>query len=290
MAEEVLRIAIPNKGALYKPVIELLEKIGLRVVDGSKRKLFGNTNQREVQIIFARAQDIPRYVELGAADAGITGMDLVEEAGADVDILCDLKLGACAIMLAVPFDSRISAPSDLTDGVRVATKVPNIAAKYLAGKGIHANIIELTGAVELAPYLGIADVIIDHVSTGTTLAVNRLRPIDTVRTSAARLIANKHLSGKKKEKLAETSLSFEGIITAEAKRYVMANVTSEEALRKVVAVMPSMESPTVLRLAKEGEFAVHSVVDEAELMKTVRRLKEAGAKDILVFGMGRMIP
>lgn len=150
---------------------------------------------------------------------------------------------------------------------------------------IGAEIIELSGAIELAPRLAIADAIVDHVSTGTTLAVNGLKPIATLMSSETILIAK-----KRSQLLDELRLALEGVITAEKKRYVMANVTSEKALRKVVAVMPCMESPTVLNLAKKGEYAVHSVIDEAELMPAIRKLKEAGAKDILVFGMGRVIP
>ncbi|NYZ76357.1 ATP phosphoribosyltransferase [Candidatus Micrarchaeota archaeon] len=283
-----MRIAIPNKGRLCEPTIELLERAGIRVVDTNGRRLYGKTNYESISILFARAQDIPRYVESGAADAGITGLDMIKEKNADVEVVTKLKMGRCKVVLAVPEKSRIRTPSQLK-GSRIATALVNVTKKYLEDKGIKAQVVELSGAVELAPYLGIADGIIDQLSTGTSLAVNNLRIVDTLFESTACFIANKSSLASMRQEIEEVKFSFEGLITAEEKRYVMANVTSDETLKRVIAVMPAMESPTVLKLAKEGEYAVHSVVDEKDLMSTVRKLKNAGAKDILVFGMGRVI-
>jgi len=283
-----MRIAIPNKGRLCEPTIELLERAGIRVVDSNGRRLYGKTNYESISILFARAQDIPRYVESGAADAGITGLDLIKEKNADVELVTKLNMGRCKVVLAVPENSRIRRPSQLK-GSRIATALVNVTKQYLEDKGIKAQVVELSGAVELAPYLGIADGIIDQLSTGTSLAVNNLRIVDTLFESTACFIANKSSLSSMRQEIEEVKFSFEGLVTAEEKRYVMANVTSDETLKKVIAVMPAMESPTVLKLAKEGEYAVHSVVDERDLMSTVRKLKNAGAKDILVFGMGRVI-
>jgi len=283
-----VRIAIPNKGRLCEPTIELLERAGIRVVDTNGRRLYGKTNYESISILFARAQDIPRYVESGAADAGITGLDMIKEKNADVEVVTKLNMGQCKVVLAVPEKSRIRTLNQLK-GSKIATALVNVTKQYLEDKGIKAQVVELSGAVELAPYLGIADGIIDQLSTGTSLAVNNLRIVDTLFESTACFIANKSSLASMRQEIEEVKFSFEGLITAEEKRYVMANVTSDETLKKVVAVMPAMESPTVLKLAKDGEYAVHSVVDEKDLMSTVRKLKNAGAKDILVFGMGRVI-
>jgi ATP phosphoribosyltransferase len=285
----MLKIAIPNKGRLCEPTIDLLGRAGIRIIDSKGRKLYGKTNYENITVLFARAQDIPRYVESGAADAGITGFDLIKEKNADVELVSKLNMGWCKVVLAVPGDSKIIMPSQLK-GSRIATTLVNVTKQYLEDRGIKAQIVELSGAIELAPYLGIADGIVDHVTTGTSLAVNNLRIIDTLFESTACFIANRDSLARMMQEIEEVKFSFEGLINAEEKRYVMANVTSDEILKKVIAVMPAMESPTVLKLAKEGEYAVHSVVDEKNLMSTVRKLKNAGAKDILVFGMGRVIP
>lgn len=278
-----MKLAIPNKGRLLQPTLDALARAGVRIRNSEERKLYGKTSNPNIQLLYARASDIPKYVEAGISDAGITGRDLVEEENADVLVLSTLSFGECRVVLAAPDDFK-----QLRNGIRIATKLPNLTKNYLKKKGISAEIIELSGAVELAPYLGIADAIVDHVSTGTTLAVNKLKEIETILASSACLIANRN--AKSQEQMEELVLSLESITTAEKKRYVMANVTSEEILRRVLKVMPCMESPTVLNLAKPGEYAVHSVVDESELMAALLKLKKAGAKDILVFEMGRVIP
>jgi ATP phosphoribosyltransferase len=284
----MMKIAIPNKGRLCEPAVELLERAGIRILDSNGRKLYGKTNYENIMVVFARAQDIPKYVESGAADTGITGFDLIKEKNADVELITRLNIGWCRVVLAVPESSGIRKPNQL-EGSRIATSLVNTSKQYLEDKGIKAQIVELLGALELAPYLGIADAIIDQVTTGTSLAVNNLIVIDELFESAACFIANRNSLGRMRKEIEEVKFSFEGLITAEEKRYVMANVTSDETLKRVIAVMPAMESPTVLKLAREGEYAVHSVVDEKDLMSTVRELKNAGAKDILVFGMGRVI-
>jgi ATP phosphoribosyltransferase len=284
-----MRMAIPNKGRLCEPTIQLLERAGIRVGDSNGRKLYGKTNYDNISILFARARDIPKYVESGAADTGITGLDMIKEKNADVELIAKLNMGRCNVVIAVPEKSKVKKPSQL-NGLRIATALVNVTKEYLKNKGIRAEVVELSGAVELAPYLGIADAIVDQTATGTSLAVNNLRIVDTLFESTACFIANRSSLVRMGEEIEEVKFSFEGLINAEEKRYVMVNVTSDEILKRVIAVMPAMESPTVLKLAKKGEYAVHSVVDERELMSTVRKLKNAGAKDILVFGMGRVIP
>jgi ATP phosphoribosyltransferase len=284
-----MRIAIPNKGILYEPTLKLLEEAGIGVNSASERSLSAKSVDGNVSFLFGRAQDIPLYVASGTADAGITGYDTVRERNADVEIVADLPYGACRIAVAVPNSSSIKVPEELA-GKKIATKMPSLVAEYFAKKGIRVELLELAGAIELAPNLGLADAIVDHVSTGATLAANNLRIIDVLMESTACLIANKKALEDKKAEIDALRLAFEGIARAKGLRYVMLNVTSYESLRKVLSTLPSMESPTVLQLAKQGEYAVHSVVKESEINGLVVRLKKAGAKDILVLAMERVIP
>jgi ATP phosphoribosyltransferase len=284
----MIKLAIPNKGRINSDIVRLLEKIGLEVPENG-RKLYVNTSNPDIQIVYARAADIPLYVESGAADIGITGEDMLKESGAQVKKLLKLNFGDCKIAVAAPKNSGIKSAKDYKGGIRVATKLVKTAQEYFSSKNIYANIIRISGAIELTPYLGIADVIVDQVSTGTTLAANNLRIIEVIGGSNIYLIANAERAVEKEVEIDEIKVSIESVITAEVKRYVIANVTNEEALERIVKVMPAMESPTVLKLAKPGEYAIQSVVDSVELIRTIRKLKQAGAKDILVMNMSRVV-
>ncbi|MEM4389972.1 MAG: ATP phosphoribosyltransferase [Candidatus Micrarchaeia archaeon] len=287
----MLKLAVPNKGRLYEPTLELLRRAGLEITDSGERALFGSTSNPEVRVLFVRADDIPRYVEMGAADAGITGYDLVQEKSADVAVLARLPYGMCRLSLAVPAGSGIKSVSDL-QGKRIATKYVQSARKFLQKRGVKCKIVEIAGAAEITPFLGISDAIIDLVSTGTTLAIHKMREVEVLLESSACLVANRESlrEGKKAELLKELTLSFEGCRLAESKRYIMVNAPSQAVLNRVVKIIPGMESPTVLKLAREGEYAVHAVVEESEIPRVIRQLKEAGAKDILVLRMERVVP
>ncbi|MBN2122592.1 ATP phosphoribosyltransferase [Candidatus Micrarchaeota archaeon] len=284
----MIKIAIPNKGRISNGVKKLLEGIGISVPENG-RKLYVSTDNPDIQIMYARAADIPRYVESGAADAGVTGEDMVWESEAEVEKLLKLNFGSCRISLAVPVDSPIKSPADYKDGMRVATKLSNITRKHLSKMGVECEIVPLAGATELAPQLGVADMVADQVSTGNTLGENNLRVVEDIAESSQYLIANKKSMEEKEEEIDTLRVSMESVINAEVKRYIMANVSSEEELGRVVEVMPAMDSPTVLKLAKEGAYSVHSVVDKSTLIQTIRKLKRAGAKDILVMNMSRVV-
>ncbi|MFH2106825.1 MAG: ATP phosphoribosyltransferase [Candidatus Micrarchaeota archaeon] len=267
-----MKIAIPNKGRLYDKTVELLELTGIKVPK-NERKLIASTNIEDIKIIFARALDIPWYVESKAADVGITGEDMIMESGADVEKLLKLNFGSCRIALASQNGKKD----------RIATKLPNIAKKYFP----NATIINMNGGCEAAPKLGISDAIVDQVSSGDTLNANNLNIDRILFESSIYLIGNSQ--SKDDEKVEELKLGLEGVLTAEEKRYIMYNVTSDKDLKTAVKVTPAMESPTVLKLAKEGEYSVHSVVDVKELMPAIRKIKEAGGKDILVLNMSRVV-
>lgn len=284
----MIRIAIPNKGRISSDIQKLLGKIGLEIPENG-RKLYVNTNNPEIQIVYARAADIPLYVQSGAADMGVTGEDMIQESAAKVEKLLKLNFGSCKIVVAAPKDSDVKSPKDYRGGMKCATKLANIAKRYFCDKDVFVDVVSIAGATELAPYLGIADLIVDQVSTGTTLVENNLRIVDVIQESSLYLVANEKSVLEKEEEVDALKVSIESVITAEVKRYVMANVSSKDDLDSVLKVMPAMESPTVLKLAKEGSYSIHSVVNSSELISTIRKIKKAGARDILVMNMSRVV-
>ena len=170
----MIRIAIPNKGRLHNPTVDLLKEAGLPVLEGGTRKLFAKTNDPGITILFARASDIPEYVQNGAADVGVTGLDLIDETGARVEMLLDMDFGRTNLVLAVPEDSQYNTPQSL-EGKKIATEFPNITSRYFKNLNINVTIIKVSGACELTPHVGIADAIVDISSSGTTLATNHLK-------------------------------------------------------------------------------------------------------------------
>jgi ATP phosphoribosyltransferase len=284
----MLRLALPNKGALCQPALDLLAKAGFGALDNPKETLKARCEDKRIEILFIRAQDIPTYVSSTAAFAGITGQDMVQEKGQPVREMLDLEFGACEVMLAVPEESGVSTVREL-DGKRIATKLPNVARAYLEKNGVSATIIELSGATEIAPCAGMADAIIDQVDTGRTLKAQRLKPITTLLRSSARLIASSKLDQEAEQVLSELALALEGVQKARGLRYLVVNAPSDRILEEVVKVLPSMESPTVLKLAKPGEWAIQSVVGERELAQVVSKVRQAGGRDILVMGLERVL-
>lgn len=289
----MIRIAIPNKGRLYEPTMSIFKDAGLPISGGAEsRKLFAKTTDPDIHILFARAADIPEYVQDGAADVGITGMDLITERGADVETLLDLKFGRASLVLAVPEDSDFEKAQDL-DGKKVATEFPEITRQYFKKLGVNVNVIKVSGACEMTPHVGIADAIVDISSSGTTLILNHLKAIDTVFSSTVYLIANKK-SLRTKEKILDIKTAFESVLNAKKKRYLMMNVP-EASLQAVKEVLPGMSGPTVMKVESskfsEGSIlAVHAVVDADIIFSIVNKLKKVGARDVLVVPIERIMP
>lgn len=284
----MIRIAIPNKGRLHDPTVTLLKEAGLPVLEGGTRKLFAKTTDPEITYLFARAADIPEYVQDGAADVGITGLDLINETQSDVEILLDLKFGAANLVLAVPEDSSISSAMQL-EGMRVATEFPSITASYFKELGVNIEVIKVSGACEMTPHVGIADAIVDISSSGTTLVTNHLKMIEKVFTSSVYLIANKKTQASN-EKIGLIQTAVESVLRAKGKRYLMMNVPAD-ALQKVKEVLPGMAGPTVMKVeSSDSILAVHAVVDASNIFATVDNLRKAGARDILVVPIERMMP
>ncbi len=280
-----MRIAVPNKGRLHQPTIDLLERAGLHLVDGADRKLYAETVDPDVTVLFARAADIPEYVADGAAEIGITGYDQAEESGAELVDLLDLEFGRCRLVLAAPEDGEIEGVSDLGGGT-VATEFPEIARNFFADTGVDPSIAEVSGATELTPHVDIADAIIDITSTGTTLRMNRLAIVEEVMDSSVRLFARPDTVENPKVEQVRTAL--QSVLTASDKRYLMMNVSRED-LDDVRGVIPGMGGPTVMDVAGENALAVHAVVDEDDVFETIAQLREQGARDILVTEIERLV-
>jgi ATP phosphoribosyltransferase len=280
-----MRIAVPNKGRLHNPTLDLLERAGLHLVDGADRKLYADTVDPEVTVLFARSADIPEYVADGAADVGITGLDQVRESRADLVDLLDLGYGTCRIVLAAPEDGEIGSVADL-DGGAVATEFPNITREFFADREVNVDVVEVSGATELTPHVDIADSIVDITSTGTTLRMNRLAEVEELLESSVRLFARTGTAEDSKVRQVATALG--SVLAAEDRRYLMMNVP-EDCLEDVRDVMPGMSGPTVMDIAGTEWVAVHAVVEEREVFETISALKQVGASDILVTEIERLV-
>ncbi len=284
-----VRIALPSKGRISGPAVEILEKAGIGLIDNSNRKLFSHTFDPEITVMFTRAADIPEYVKDGAADIGITGYDLVKENGADVEVLEDLNFGHTRLVIAAPESSDFKTVEDLKRVTTVATEFPNLTKEYFEEKNISARIFSLSGATEVAPLIGVADVISDLTSTGTTLKMNHLHEIDTILESSVVLIANKDSIKDNYEKIEAIKTGIIGVIHAEGKKLIMANVKKED-LQSVQEAMPGMSGPTVSEIyGNENMVAVHSVISEKEVFETINKLRVLGAKDVLVVPIERIL-
>jgi ATP phosphoribosyltransferase len=285
---DVVRLAIPNKGRIAAPIMDLVEKSGLHLAETGERRLITKTLDPHVEILFARPVDIPEYVATGAADLGITGHDLVVERESDVEELLDLQFGKAKLVLAVHEDSGITSVKQL-EGKKVATEFPVITRTFFARHKVNVDVVLVGGACEATPQLGIADAIIDLSSSGSTLKINRLQVIDEVLTTSTQLIANRESLKTKKDKIEEIHLALESVIRARGQCYLMMNV-KRSSLDAVKRLLPGLSGPTVMDVASsENLVAVHAVVNEERVYSLINALKRAGAKDILVMAIQRMI-
>jgi len=286
----MLRIALPNKGRLADETRELFTDAGLEVRTAGPRALTASLGG-EFQALFVRARDIPEFVADGAADAGVTGFDLVRESGRALDELADLQFGRCHLAVAATEDTGITALDDLAPGTRVATVFPRLTREFFGQRGQAVEVVPVSGAAEIAPHIGIADVIVDLVSTGSTLRVNGLHEIATVLESSTRLIAapGGQRDSAHARALDELVAALTSVIAARGRRYVMANVPRArlDAVRQVV---PGLNGPTVIDILNGGEHvAVHAVVSAATIYRTVADLKALGAEGILVTRIERLM-
>lgn len=282
-----LRLAVPNKGRLVEPSLALLHDAGL-VFEEHDRSLVARVQNFDLDILFVRTNDVIEFVGDGVADLGITGIDLLAEAGAELPQIRSLGFGRCRLAAAVPNDTPYQVVEDLV-GLRVATAHPNTARRFFAERRIPVDVIPISGAVEVAPRLGLAEAIVDLVSTGSTLAINGLRPIGDILDSEAVLVANPVARRERGAELAAIETMLGAVIAARDKKYVMMNAPAAK-LAELEALLPGLESPSVIPLAHEGMIAIHSVVGADEVWGLLPRLKAAGASGILVLPIEKIVP
>ncbi|HEX8823126.1 MAG TPA: ATP phosphoribosyltransferase [Archangium sp.] len=284
----MLRIALPNKGRLSEEVRELFNDAGLEVRVRGDRALTASLGG-EFEAIFVRAQDIPEFVADGAADAGVTGWDLVCESGRDLELLMDLEFGKCRLVVAAREESGIQKLEDIQDGVRVASSFTRLTQEFFTKRGQKVTVVPVSGATEIAPHLGIADIIVDLTSTGSTLKMNGLREVGTVVQSSARLIARKNHTPESAAKLDELRQALGSVLAARGKRYLMANVP-RRVLNNVREVLPGLNGPTVVDVQGGDFVAVHAVVPAKSIYRTISSLKTLGCEGILVTRIERLMP
>jgi len=275
-----LRIAVPSKGRLREPAVELLVDAGLGPETPGDRALAFPCRNAPVEGLLVRADDIPEYVQDGVVDCGITGIDIVRERGASVMELVRLGFGACTLEVAVPEESPLAEPSQLA-GARIATSFPRLARELVP---VPIELVDVHGSVELAPRLGLADAIVDLVSSGSTLRTNGLRSIGVLLESEAVLIG----PTEPREDATRLAGVFRSVVDARAARYLMLNAP-EDALEKICALVPGSRAPSVLPLAEPGMVAVHSLVPAADVWRLLPELEAAGASSILLVPVERML-
>ena len=284
-----MRIALPNKGRLADDARELFTDAGLDVRVRGDRALSASLGGM-FEAIFVRAEDIPEFVCDGAAELGVTGWDLVSESGRELDCLLDLEFGRCRLVVAAKDDSGILSLPDVPAGARVATAFPNTTRRFFESRGRPVTVVPVSGAAEIAPHLGIADVIVDLVSTGSTLRVNGLRELHTVSQSSARLVGSASRPEGTTEDVRSLVAALESVIRAKGQRYVMANVPRAR-LADAQRVLPGINGPTVVDVLNGGDHvALHAVVRAESVYRTIGELRAIGATGVLVTRIERFVP
>lgn len=281
-----LSVALPSKGRLREPSWSLLQASGVDPQEPGERVLQAHCRNADIDLLFVRADDVPEYVQDGIVDCGITGLDLIDERECDVEVLLRLGFGTCSLQAAVLAEDSATRIEDLA-GRRIATSHPRIAAKLLAERGVDAEIVRVAGSVEISPRLGLADAIIDLVSTGSTLRTNGLRSLGVLFESEAVLVGR---TGSTDHEARRTlTMVLGSVINARANRYLLFNI-AKERLGDVTAVLPTKGSPTVMDLATPGVVAVHALVPAADIWSLLPKLEASGASSILTLPVERMVP
>lgn len=283
-----LTLAVQKEGRLTEETLNFLRKSGLDF-ESYKQRLFSTCRNFPLEILYVRDDDIPDYVASGTVDLGILGQNLLYEERPKVKKLLNLRYGFCTFMLAVPKESTIKDISDL-NGKTIATTYPKSTLNFFKKNNVSVQIVRISGSVEIAPTLGVAQAIADLMSTGSTLALNDLRPLAKIYDSEAVLIANEKSTSMpdKKVLLAKLTTRFKGVLSAKNYKYVMINVPAE-ILPKLKKIVPGLKSPTISPLAKNGWISVQTVIKEDIFWQTIEKLKNAGASGIIVLPIEKMI-
>ena len=282
----MLKIAIQKSGRLYEDSITLLKECGIQLNNGNKQ-LKNIAENFPLEIYFLRDDDIPQYVFDGVADIGIAGENVLREKAKDIDLYYRLGFGKCRLSIAVPKSTAYTAVNDL-EGLKIATSYPGLLQQYLKEKNINAEIHEISGSVEIAPGIGLADAICDLVSSGSTLFTNGLKEVEVILQSEAILAVNKDLSVEKKLLLEKLLLRIHAVKQAKNNKYIMMNAPNHQ-LKNIIALLPGMKSPTVVPLSTEGWSSVQTVVNENDFWDVIEKLKQFEAQGILVMPIEKMI-
>ncbi len=281
-----LKIAIQKSGRLHDDSVKLLKECGIDLMNGVN-KLKTEASNFPLEVYFLRDDDIPEYVEDAVADIGIVGENVLYEKNKNVRIVDHLGFGKCRLSIAVERSEQYES-NDYLNGKRIATTYPVIVQKFLDEKGISAELHEISGSVEIAPGIGLADAICDLVSSGSTLFMNGLKEVETILQSQAVLVKTSDLSSEKQEILDKLLFRIKAVKKAKNNKYILLNAPNNK-LNEIISLLPGMKSPTVLPLAESGWSSVHSVLTENDFWDIIEKLKEAGAQGILVIPIEKMI-
>ncbi|HJS53082.1 MAG TPA: ATP phosphoribosyltransferase [Chitinophagaceae bacterium] len=281
-----LKIAVQKKGRLYDGSMSLLKECGIDVSNGNNQLRVQAANF-PLEVFFLRDDDIPEYVQDAVADIGFVGENVIAEKNKKVSLIEKLGFGKCRLSIAIPNNGTIKSTNDL-NGRKIATSYPLILASFLREKNIKATIQEISGSVEIAPKIGLADAICDLVSSGSTLFTNELTELQTVLHSEATLISNKNLPAEKQTLLDKLLFRIRAVKKAKNNKYVLLNVQNDK-LDIIIRLLPGMKSPTVLPLAEPGWSSVHSVISETDFWNIIEKLKSNGAQGILIVPIEKMI-
>jgi ATP phosphoribosyltransferase len=286
--DDRLKLAIQRSGRLTDDTLSLLHSIGLEFESYGQR-LFSHCRNFPLSILYGRDDDIPGYVGLGTVDLGIVGQNLIYEEGVEVEELTTLGFGYCSLVVAVLRDSPFRTLDDI-QGCKIATSYPGSAKRFFEGLGAHPEVITLSGSVEVAPTLGLSDAIVELTATGSTLLLNDLRPIATILDSQAALVANADALAdpRRRENIDRLLMRINAVRAARRYKYVMMNAP-ESALPAIRKVIPGLKSPTIVPLAEEGWVAVHTAIEEDTFWESIERLRAAGASEILVSSLDKLL-
>jgi ATP phosphoribosyltransferase len=287
MSGRRMTLAVPNKGRLVEPTLQVLHDAGL-VFEERDRSLVANVENVDLDILFVRTADVVEFVRDAIADLGITGGDLLAESEVDLPVVRRLGYGRCRLTAAVPKGSPAQAVADLAGG-RVATAHPRATRRWFAERSLDVEVIPLSGAVEVAPRLGLAEAIVDLVSTGATLATNGLRPVGELLASEAILVGNPVALAERAADVERLVTMLGAVLEGRRRKYVMMNAPAAR-LEELEALLPGLESPSVIPLAHAGMIAIHAVVGADDVWGLLPRLKAAGASGILVLPIEKLVP
>ena len=283
---KALKIALQKTGRLSEKSLEMITEAGMSLTNG-KRTLLAQSSSFPLEVLYLRDDDIPQYVADHVADAGIIGEDVLRESGYPLEILLRLGFSRCRLSIAVPKEVNYTG-LDWLNGKKIATSFPRILGSFLKDNGIEAEIHFLNGSVEIAPAIGLADCILDIVSSGSTLISNGLKEAEVVMASEALLVTSPELAAGKRGILEDFVFRIKSVLAARDNKYILLNAPNEK-LDEICRILPGMKSPTVMPLAEPGWSSVHSVLSENEFWSNISRLKEAGAQGILVIPIEKMI-